>query len=291
MSNYRSLCLLLVVSIALIIGISFLAIDRPGRKSSKLSDAHSSTVSIHQEPSSIKISPRQEVINHRNSRFAHKIDTATNRAPKFHFSIGEQNRKQLRAITGLSVWANAVINPEMDSFTIEEVIEMYPFLTTESGAINVEAAQELLANINKLVQKQKEIWADVNRKRDLGQHVPPDDPLFQSLQHAIAEWQSQLMGTAVRFDKMPSQILPTDELLALSPTFSHYSVIQMRSFLQAVSLAQTYNDNGQPQDRIHKLLQSAIAGRYGYNLSDEAADKLLNTDLSKLAIGVFEPKE
>lgn len=210
-------------------------------------------------------------------------EQAANAVPSYRFNVSQERREMLKEITGL--YPHPVIQPRpgQESYTMNEVLEMYPFLRNRDGGINMEASEKIQALLNADLKQTHERMALLQKTQDLDTLRP---------QYAVRRVDSpaeQIMALTASLQERPKRINPTEEMLIVSSGYARLNLNQMTGFLHRIAIAQTDLEKGRPLEHCRGLVQT-FSPRLNPPMTDEQADKLLATPLNKLAIGEFVPK-
>lgn len=196
--------------------------------------------------------------------------------------ISDGRRRAYERITGRLI-IPAVIGvagpdgrPAGGEFTTEEVVENFPFLTHTNGQVNTALASQIRDLYGEYLRRGSQQFADVlsGRLPQSAESSAADDPL--------AKIHELLRKNEVR----PEHIVPTSELMEISPRFGTGDENALANFLMVLAEWQTREETGSPLD-YKQLVRGAAKSYFGANLTDQQAGTLLRTPLENLAFPQF----
>lgn len=196
----------------------------------------------------------------------------------FKSLVSAERRLMLQRITGKITVPSLVIYPGRNGYTLEEVLEMYPFLRNSDGSLNhpvTEQLQHLLAE-------------RIKSRRLLRETKDPElkKQLILSIQDKNSV-DAQMSAIIRSFETRPESVVPTETLVSVSTNFASIKTAEISEFLNMLALAQTHADEGRPEENNRSLVKMSVPSRLRYTMSDQEADFLLRTPIDQLAVGVY----
>lgn len=202
------------------------------------------------------------------------------KAGSVRYSITGNRKHQLEQITGKSL--PPVLGGESwrATYTVDDILEMFPYLRTKDGMVRTEELEKLRGLLIDRLEAEKAAFDPTK----------PEETRRERMEFLGAKM--NLVGTErERLSKLynvgVNQIIPKQPLLSVSPKFSELPSDQMGGVLGDLARAQTLLEEGVSREKLRASIRSSINLRHKIQLSDEQADQLLDSELRDLAVGIY----
>lgn len=201
----------------------------------------------------------------------------------YKFTVDAKRRELLLKLAGMHVTPMIGSPADGQSYTLDEVLAFYPFLSADDGTVNLEAAEKLRSTLN---ERNRVRWERGEQLRNLRHDTNAFFKLGSTPLPEVHELTEELLAIVNSFETMPTAIKPTEELLAVSPQYGRLSMLQWRGILRMLAEFQTRFENGHSVEQSVAMTQKLFPS-YVPRLTHEQALWLLNTPLDRLVTAEY----